>query len=119
MAITWANVVLIAPEQAAITNTAVQAALLAVVEAQIEPTVWTDFADGMDDIARAWLAAHYGALWLRNGDVAGALTQQTLGPMSESYALPPGVYGALATTKYGLEYQRLAQLLPVSLGFVP
>lgn len=119
MAITWADVVNIAPEQASITSTGVQNALLAVVEAQIEPSVWTEFADGMDDIARAWLAAHYGALWLRNGDQAGALASQTLGPMSESYVLPPGVMGALATTKYGIEYQRLVQLLPSSLGFVP
>lgn len=114
MSITWADVQVLAPE---LTTAAVpvptQALLLQIVDLQIDDTAWDDLAD----IGRRYLAAHLG--WLYAFGTAGFVTMETLGPMSRSYQLPPGVRGALSMSKYGIEYDRLIQLLPGSIGFVP
>ncbi len=116
MSIVWSQVQEIAPE---LTDTTVplptQAILLQIVDLQLEDEAWGDLAD----IGRRYLAAHLGSLYASGGSAGGYVTSESLGPMSRSYGLPTGVQGALATTKYGIEYQRLIQLLPCSLGFVP
>lgn len=115
MSIVWADVQAIAPElTSAAVPTATQTVLLTIVDLQIDDEAWID----LGDIGRRYLAAHLGALYA-GGSVGGYVTMETLGPMSRSYGLPKGVYGALSTTKYGIEYLRLLQLLPCSVGFVP
>lgn len=115
MSITWANVQAIAPE---LTDTVVpvasQTVYLAIVDRQIDDDEWDDLADD----GRRYLAAHLGTLY-SGGSAGGAVTSETLGPMSRSYGLPADVSGSLSTTKYGVFYLHLLGLLPGSLGFVP
>ena len=116
MSIVWTDVQAIAPElTTAVVPVATQALLLQIVDLQIDDDAWSDFAD----VGRRYLAAHLGSLYAGGSSVGGYVTSETLGPMSRSYGLPAGVEGALATTKYGIEYQRLIGFLPCSLGFVP
>lgn len=112
MSIAWANVVAIAPELSTVLP-GTQTTLLAIVDRQIDDDVWLDLAND----GRTYLAAHLGTL-TRGGAAGGAVIGETLGPMSRQYALPPGIHGALSTTKYGLFYLHLISLLPSSLGFV-
>jgi hypothetical protein len=109
--ITWADVVAIAPELSTVA-TASQNAILAMADRQIDEESWSDLADD----GRKLLAAHLATLLLNN---RGLVTQETLGPLSRSYALPPGIVGSFAMSSYGTEYRRLIGLLPSSLGFVP
>lgn len=115
MSIAWTDVQAIAPE---LTDTAVptatQLVLLQIVDLQVDDDAWLDLAD----VGRRYLAAHLGSIYAGGSGVGGYVTSETLGPMSRSYGLPTGVTGALATTKYGIEYQRLIELLPCSLGYV-
>lgn len=101
MSITWTDVVGIAPELVSV-ETPTQAAILAVVDRQIDPDAWGAFAD---DGAR-YLAAHLASI--RGNE--GLVTSETLGVMARSYALPPGIMGSLALSTYGAEYYRLTQI---------
>jgi hypothetical protein len=116
VSIAWSDVQAIAPE---LTDTAVptatQALLLQIVDLQVDDDAWSDLAD----VGRRYLAAHLGSQYASGGGAGGYVTSESLGPMSRSYGMPSGVTGALSTTKYGIEYQRLLGLLPCSLGFVP
>lgn len=110
MALTWAEVILVAPELAGLSvNT--QNAILANVARQVNATAWGDKAnDGM-----VYLAAHLGTLTKRKG--AGPVTMEKLGAMERGYGMIPG-HDALALTAYGVEYERMIKLLPVALGAV-
>jgi len=101
MAITWTDVVGIAPELVSV-ETATQTAILAVVSRQIDGDAWGEFAD---DGAK-YLAAHLASI--RGNE--GLVTTETLGQMSRSYALPPGIMGSLALSTYGAEYKRLIDI---------
>lgn len=92
---------------------ATQNLILQIVDLQIDDAEWFDLAD----TGRMYLAAHLGTL--SNGSGSGIVTSETLGAMSRSYMLPPGIRGALATTRYGIYYEYLIGLLPASLGMVP
>lgn len=115
MSVTWADVQLIAPElTTAAVPVATQSLLLTIVDLQLDDDAWGDLAD----VGRRYLAAHLGSLYI-GGSAGGYVTSETLGPMSRSYGLPAGVTGALSSSKYGIEYQRLIGLLSCSIGFVP
>lgn len=101
MAITWSDVVGIAPELVNV-ELATQTAILAVVGRQIDPDAWQVWAD---DGAK-YLAAHLASI--RGNE--GLVTSETLGQMARSYALPPGIMGSLALSTYGAEYYRLMQI---------
>lgn len=110
MAITWADVTAIAPNLTVV-PAAVQNAILAAVDRQVDGDAWGIYAnDGM-----AYLAAHLASI--RNG--TGLVTTETLGAMSRSYSLPPGIRGSLALSAYGAEYQRLMELAIGFSGIVP
>lgn len=113
MSIVWADVTAIAAAVSTL-PVATQTVILAIVDRQIDDTEWLDLADD----GRRYLAAHLATVYSQ-GAGAGAVTSETLGPMSRSYGLPPGVTGELATTPYGVFYLHLLKLLPASLGFVP
>lgn len=116
MAIVWADVLAIAPElTTASVPVATQTVLLAIAERQIDDDAWSDFADD----GRRYLTAHLGSLYVSGGSAGGAVTSETLGPMSRSYAQGSTEDGSLGTTKYGVFYRHLIRLLPCSLGFVP
>lgn len=104
MSVTWAQVESLDSSLSTVA-TGTQNLILAIVDRQIDDTVWASFADD----GRLFLAAHFGRLY-GAGAGAGSITSETLGPMSRSYGLPAGVDGDLATTKWGIEYQRLLRI---------
>lgn len=111
MAITWPDVVAIAPELAATDPTA-QTAILAIVSRQVaDPDAWGSY---FDDAAK-YLAAHYGTLSRSRGK--GPISDESVGQLSRSYA-PLLQFGMLGQTAYGVEYQRLSRLTPAALGAV-
>ena len=89
-----------------------QRAILDIVDRQVaDPAIWGSY---LDDGAR-YLAAHLGTLSKSKGK--GPVTAEAVGSVSRSYA---GMlqFGALGTTSYGVEYERLVRLTGASLGEV-
>lgn len=112
MAITWQNVINVAPKAAQL-PTAAQNEILGIVANQVDPETW----DVRADDGSKYLAAHLATLWLMKG--SGALTGETLGAMSRQYAMPNWLQNSLGLTSYGAEYQRMLRLLDVcTLGIV-
>lgn len=107
MAITWDDVVLIAPELSSLDSGA-QDAILEDVELEIDATRWGIFANK----GRKYLAAHLGTLATRGSvGVAGPVTSETLGPMSRSYDAGSAVdAGLLSSTRYGVEFARIRRI---------
>ena len=115
MAIDWTDVVEIGSELSSV-PVATQTVILAMVDRQIDDTVWGDMADD----GRRYLAAHMGAVYNSAPGAAGAVVSESLGPMSRTYASGSSSDDdELATTKYGKFYLHMLRLLPTSLGFVP
>lgn len=106
MAITWAADVAPLSTSLATIPTATQTLILAVVDRQIDDVAWGTFADD----GRRFLAAHLGTLYLRPLGAAGPITSETLGAMSRSYGMLPLLAGALGSTIYGAEYERLLRI---------
>lgn len=123
--ISWADVQNIAPEMADV-PAASQAAILAQVYAELEPSQW----GARLHLAAKWLAAHIGALWLRGNSggtagavIAGPVTSQTVGPVSQTFAQggssSSSSSSSYESTSYGQQFERLRRsiLLP-RMGFV-
>jgi hypothetical protein len=111
---TWADVVAIAPGDAAaftLLPGPTQAAFLAQATALCNPGAW----GALLNFGIVYLAAHFAKLGMMR---TGMVTQEALGQMSRSYATPQAVKGSLGLTVYGSEYKRLIGLLPTSLGAV-
>ena len=107
MAISWSDVVKIAPELSTLAVDT-QNEILADVDLEVDPGTWNEFADK----GRKYLAAHLGTL-ARPGSVgvAGPVTSETLGPMSRSYSVEGATdAGALSSTRYGVEYARTRRI---------
>lgn len=110
--ITWADVILIAPDLSTLTVSQ-QNAILAQVELQMN-TVWGDKID----LGAVWLAAHIGTLIKRatagsGGGASGPVTQETVGQVSRSYANVFSIaLGSFSLTPFGMEYERLLMQLP-------
>jgi hypothetical protein len=110
VSISWTDVVAIGPELVNV-PTATQTAILAIVARQVDPCVWGDLAnDGM-----AYLAAHLASI---RGN-SGLVTSESLGQMSRSYSLPPGIKGSFALSTYGAEYYRLLRIATCVAVLVP
>lgn len=112
MSIRWYDVTAIAPELESL-NSSSQTQILALVDRQINDTIWGHLADD----GRRFLAAHYGTLAQRKG--SGFVTSETVGQLSRAYAAPTWLQSSLGLTTYGLEYRRLVRLLPCTIGLVP
>lgn len=91
-----------------------QTLILSIVDRQVDADAWGTFVDD----GKLFLAAHFGRLYGQGG-AAGPVTSETLGPMSRSYGMPVGITGALATTKWGIEYERLMRIALGVASFVP
>lgn len=110
--IAWTDVVNIAPELGGtVVAPGTQTAILAIVQRQVDDDAWGEFADD----GRAYLAAHLASI---RGD-EGLVTSESLGAMSRSYAIPPGILGSLALSTYGAEYARLQKIAVAFAAFVP
>ena len=103
--ITWADVVLIAPELADV-PVGVQTALLADVAEQLESSQWGN--DARYDMASKYLVAHLATLYLQgSGGAAGPVTSESVGSVSRSYASPSFAVDRYASTAFGREFARL------------
>lgn len=112
MAITWAEVVDIAPELSTITLQT-QGSILGIVSRQVaNADVWGD----LQDDASRYLAAHLATLTRRLGN--GPTASEGVGPLNRSYQSLLQ-FGMLGQTSYGIEYLRLARLTSAVLGSVP
>ncbi len=108
MAIAWADVVYIAPELSTVA-TATQNAILADVALQLSSDAWGVLLD----LGSKYLAAHLATVSKRKGQGA-TVTAETVGAVSRQYAAPAVAVGALGSTGYGLEYERLLMNLPAA-----
>jgi hypothetical protein len=104
--ITWADVVAIAPELAALSLTAQEMIL-----AYVNTVLAVDLLDGESGpktrLARVLLAAHLGTLFSRGAQGSvGPVVEESLGPQSKKYAnLVSEVSGDLGATPYGMAYR--------------
>ena len=116
MAISWTDVSRIAPELVSLT-VETQNAILEDVDLEIDAGRWGSFADK----GRKYLAAHLGTVASRGSvGVAGAVTSETLGPMSRSYdSSSSSDAGLLSSTRYGIEYVRIRRIACGPGAFVP
>ena len=108
-AITWTNVTDEAPELATGTSLNAQTAILDYVNTKTR----TDGLDGEDGrktfLARVFLAAHIATMLRRRG-IAGTVTSQSAGPVSESLSLLNLPWlGVYSTTSYGVLYATIVQ----------
>ena len=114
MSIVWSNVTDIAPALVS-TPTGLQNYALRYANDNVDDCAFGTTADD----ARAALAAHAATLITRGGGVVGAVSSETLGPMSRTYVVPnvSQADALLAQTPFGQMYLQLLNLLPSA--FVP
>ncbi len=106
--ITWSTVVAAAP-QLAVIPLSYQTDVLNYVNTTLDDGLYGGEESFKLRMARTYLAAHMGEMWLRKG-TGGAVTGETASASSVamSYAAPwHGAIDALETTSYGLEFKRL------------
>ncbi len=129
MTISWSDVEELAPELVGLVPAGMQTRFLAKVDREVGDS-WEEAGEGAADDGRLYLAAHLATKYASGlgggagGGGVGPVTSESLGPMSVSYgsltSSSGGVYdGDYSTTKYGIEYLRMVNNLPSSLGFVP
>lgn len=114
MSIAWSDVEAIAPELSTLAAASQTYILGLVNERMIDDDVWLEFADD----GRAYLAAHLGTLATGSGSGSGAVTSESIGPFSRSYASPSDD-DALDTTKYGRFYKTLLRMAVAVPALVP
>jgi hypothetical protein len=123
MAVVWADVLLIAPDLSSVPSGA-QAVILAdastiLSHAEYWPT------PAMHDLAKKYLCAHLGALYVRaagggSASGSGAVASEAVGSVSVSYATPSTDLSdaGYATTFWGLQLQALARRSVMRVGLV-
>lgn len=115
MALTWADVSLVAPDLASLGTTA-QDAILADVADQVNVDAWG--SQERADRAAAYLAAHIavagGYTGLGASSATGPVVSQSAGPYSQTFANPAGMsVGNLSSTRWGQEYERRMKAMVV------
>jgi hypothetical protein len=124
MAVTWTDVVALAPSLVDVPVEA-QTLILAQVARQVGPVKWGAWVDD----GRLYLAAHLGAMYLSadeagggGGSVVGPVQSETVGPVSRTFAILSSSAGsssaAFDATAWGQEYKRLRSLLVSTVGLV-
>lgn len=124
MAVTWADVTAIAPDLSSVAGGTQTAILADVATILSNADYWPSTA--MHDLAKKYLAAHMGALYLRaNGGGsaggAGAITSETVGAVSVGYASPvadPSAGGGYETTFWGQQFLALSRRSKFRAGMV-
>lgn len=102
ISITWADVVLIAPELSTV-PTGAQNAILADVDLQVNE----DVLESKYNLAAKYLCAHLATIRARAG-AGGPVTSVSVGAVSKSYGASIADGAAqLGSTGYGLEYERI------------
>lgn len=106
MAITSADVLLIAPELSTL-SAGQWTAIIADVEDEIDDAAWGTTTRA--DKAKKYLAAHKGTLAKRAG-AAGSVQSIAVGGVSVNYGSGAQMGTGLDSTSYGVEYKRLCHL---------
>lgn len=113
MAITWAQVVLIAPKLA--TMSLDQQTLFLGWADHLNATAWGDKLEQ----ASLLLVAHYATLFAQGGQgPGGPISKEEAGRVSRWYAVPPASDAFWDRTSYGSAYKALLKTLPGRVGFV-
>lgn len=101
--ITWVDVVNVA-SRLAMVPVATQAAILVAVDLLCE----CDTFENKCDLAKTYLAAHLGELYLQGGSgQALTVVSEKVGDVSRTFALPANWRDTLDTTQYGLTYKMI------------
>lgn len=120
-AITWPDVVAIAPELASLSVTA-QTLILDHVNTALNVSVFGGEASPKLRLARVFLAAHYGTVATTGGAVlAGPVTAESAGGLSRSYATTfatDAFGGPWGSTAYGQSFAALLRSSPARLPVV-
>jgi hypothetical protein len=111
VAIAWSNVTDVAPELATGVPTALQVALVALANDEIDD----DVLEARADLARAYYAAHFATL-AKRGDVSGTVVGESVGDISTQYGnnSPVGSDPLFDTTSYGKAFKLLAKHAPLA-----
>lgn len=113
MAVTWADVILIAPDLSSVASGSQNAILADVSTILSNASAWPTTA--MHDLAKKYLCAHFGALALRatgggSASGAGPVASEAVGDVSVSYTNPSTSdlsQAGLSSTMWGLQYLAL------------
>jgi hypothetical protein len=122
VAITWADVVAIAPSLSTGVGVTAQAMIIAFVTEVVDDSddAWGDGA--LYTMGASLLAAHFGSLVKTNSanGAQGPVTSMAQGDTSKSFAAPTfdASEGALGATSYGRNYLALVATLPSSFGLL-
>lgn len=114
-AITWSDVVLLAPELSAVASGA-QTLILSYVNGLLDVTAIDPVGEdgNITKMARIYLAAHCATKIGTGAGGAGAVTSESLGGLSRSYAVQASATAeALKTTGYGVQYLGMINRSPV------
>lgn len=114
MSIAWGDVTAVASELSSLAAASQTYILDLVNNRMVDDDAWGEYADD----GRAYLAAHLGTIANGGGSGSGAVTSETIGPLSRSYATPSDD-GDLATTKYGRFYMTLMRMAIALPALVP
>jgi len=108
--VSWSEVVAVGAQLAAV-DPLLQNAILLYVNNDFNVEVWGGEDSETLYLGRLFLAAHLGSV-PRSGisGTTGAVTSETIGPISRSFAMSSSS-GQLSTTPYGAEYQALLDTL--------
>jgi hypothetical protein len=115
-AVVWSDVTAI---DAALSTVASGAQTMLLASANALAAGQFDGVDGPDyKLARVYYAAHHGRRLLEATSAPGAVTSESVGDMSTSYAAPSGGGSdrELATTRWGLAYLALTRRGPGRFG---
>jgi hypothetical protein len=117
-AITWADVVVFESELATV-PLAAQAEILALVHEVVGVKTFGGENARRTRMARIYLAAHNGALWLQvaAGNSTGAETSMSGGGLSISMAAPQMTADGMTRTAHGQRYLHLVRNAPLGQGF--
>ena len=114
MAVTWADVVKVAPELSELSENQREAVLEDVALQLSESALGSVY-----DLASKFLAAHFGVMVLRGVDAPGGpLSAESVDGVSRSYSPGRIKDSDLESTSYGKRYKAVIRNLPYRTGFV-
>lgn len=107
--LTWASVLLVAPELSTVASGA-QTLILGLVNTVLSEGAFGDDGSAAYDLARAYLAAHFATV-IGSGTSSGDVQSKSMGGLSITYATASAAGGGdIFTTNYGDQYMAIVNL---------
>lgn len=117
-AITWEDVLAVAPELTTTTDPA-RVIFLSYANNALAVSEWGGEASPTLKLARCYLAAHQAASSVAGATGAvGPVTSESAGGLSRSYASTPASSSEMGSTRYGQSWVELARLTTARVGGV-